>query len=229
MPDVKDPPSEVALVRREITRFFSQKNDQGRRIGSSNCGVYAFFDYDGEPIYVGQSIDTLQGRVGRHLTGRRSDAVAKFVLDPFEVLEIEVWPFWMPPDPSLSPRQNSAIRKGVADRLEYAIYEKCVGESRFQAVLNEGDIHPADHIDLPTSYRHQIIPESLYEERRHPDIRIARRAATIASLARLISERKVGRGLRKTLRVQAQRLEYLTAHRYIDFAGEADDDVAEGE
>lgn len=54
--------------------------------------MYAFFDYDGEPIYVGQTIEVLRGRVGRHLTGRRLDAVGKFVLDPFEVLELEVWP-----------------------------------------------------------------------------------------------------------------------------------------
>ena len=38
-------------------------------------------------------------------------------------------------------------------------------------------------------------------------IRIARRANTIASLARVISERKVSSGLRKTLLTQARRLE----------------------
>ena len=50
--------------------------------------MYAFFDCDVEPIYVGQAIEVLRGRVGRHLTDRRSDAVGKCVLDPFEVLEL---------------------------------------------------------------------------------------------------------------------------------------------
>src|SRR5882672_9366857 len=90
----KDPPAEVAQIRKEIIAFFKQEDDQGRRIGRAKCGVYAFFDYDGEPIYVGQTVEGLSARVGRHLTGRRSDAVAKFVLDPFEVLEIEVWPLF---------------------------------------------------------------------------------------------------------------------------------------
>jgi hypothetical protein len=204
------------------------QGDGGLPIGTSNCGVYAFFDYDREPIYVGQSVERLQSRVGRHLTGRRSDAVGKFVLDPFEVLEIEVWPLWVPANNQLNARENSILRKALANRLEYAVFEKCLAESRFHAVLNEGIIHPAEFIELPTSYRGRIIPDELYEERRHPDIRIARRAATMASLARLISERRVGKGLRSTLLVQAQRLNHLAAHRYIDFSTDPDDEAIDG-
>jgi len=48
----KDPPSEVAKIRNEISNFFRQVDEQGRRLGSAS-GVYAFYDYDGEPIYVG--------------------------------------------------------------------------------------------------------------------------------------------------------------------------------
>jgi hypothetical protein len=48
-------------------------------------------------------------------------------------------------------------------------------------------------------------------------VRIARRASTIASLARVISERKVSRGLRQTLLTQARRLERLAAERLKDF------------
>lgn len=62
------------------------------RIGSFTWGVYAFFDYDGEPIYVGQTKESVSGRVGRHLTGQRTDAVAKSVLDPLEVKDIQIWP-----------------------------------------------------------------------------------------------------------------------------------------
>jgi len=75
-------------------------------------------------------------------------------------------------------------------------------------------------VKLPASHRQRIIPDELYDDRRHPDICIARRASTIASLARVISERKVSAGLRRTLRTQARRLERLASERLKDFAGE---------
>ena len=184
--------------------------------------MYAFFDYDGEPIYVGQTIEVLRGRVGRHLTGRRSDAVGKFVLDPFEVLELEVWPTF---DALSKPE-----RRTLANQMEYAVFRKCLAASQFGAVLNEGGIAPAGPTELPPSYRGRIIPDDLYADRKHPDIRIARRAATIASLARLISERQIGKGLRSTLSVQAKRLEALTSRRFEDFAtapDEVDDNESE--
>lgn len=59
----------------------------------------------------------------------------------------------------------------------------------------------------------------LYELRKHPDTRIARRASTIAALARVISERNVSKGLRRTLLTQAKRLEHLAARRLVDFTG----------
>jgi len=49
--------------------------------------------------------------------------------------------------------------------------------------------------------------------RKHADIRIARRASTIANLARVISERSVSSGLRRTLATQARRLESLSSAR----------------
>lgn len=218
----KEPPAEVAKIRQEIKAFFDTLDPEGRKIGSSKCGVYAFFDYDGEPIYVGQTIESLRGRVGRHLTGRRSDAVAKFVLDPFEVLDIEVWPLFELDD---SP---TAEKREATDRLEYAVFQKCLSESQFGAVLNEGAIPEGDAIDLPDSYRARIIPDDLYEDRAHPDIRVARRAMTIASLARLISERRVGTELRTTLLVQSQRLESLARQRHEDFTGTPEgDEVAD--
>jgi len=53
---------------------------------------------------------------------------------------------------------------------------------------------------------------------KHSDARIARRASTIANLARVISERNVSKGLRRTLLTQAQRLEQLAARRLADCA-----------
>jgi hypothetical protein len=186
----------------------------GRRIGRAKCGVYAFYDYDREPIYVGQTVESLSGRVGRHLTGRRSDAVGKFVLDPFEVLEIEVWPLF---EYEILPKDQ---RKAAVNAVEYTVFEQARSESRFGAVLNEGAIPPTDVVDLAEPYAGRIVPRDLYEERKHADVRIARRAQTIASLARLISERKVGRALREVLHVQTQRLNWLAQQRLGDFASQ---------
>ena len=57
--------------------------ENGKQIGNSKFGVYAFYDYDEEPIYVGQTRESLRQRIGRHLTNQRTDAVAMNVLDPF--------------------------------------------------------------------------------------------------------------------------------------------------
>ena len=215
----KNPPAEVAEARALIKEFFQQEDPQGRQIGRATCGVYAFYDYDAEPIYVGKTVEGLSGRVGRHLTGRRSDAVGKFVLDPFEVLEIEVWPLhWLP-----RRAKANAQQKADTASAEYQVYELALAGSRFAAVLNEGVIAPAPRIQLPPSYRGRIVPDRVLPDRRHPDVRIARRAMTIANLARLISERQVKKGLRTTLGVQSQRLQWLAEHRLADFADEPDE------
>lgn len=87
-------------------------------------------------------------------------------------------------------------------------------------------------IELPQCHRKRIIPDSIFPHRKHPDVRIARRASTIASLARVISERKVSRGLRQTLLTQAKRLENLAEQRLKDFpkgTDENSDEVENGE
>ncbi|MEE2948004.1 MAG: GIY-YIG nuclease family protein, partial [Verrucomicrobiota bacterium] len=63
------------------------------------------------------------------------------------------------------------------------------------------------------SHKGCIIPAEIYNQRKHPDVRIARRANTIANLAKRISERDVSHGLRETLLTQARRLESLASSR----------------
>ncbi len=87
-------PSDVAAIRAELVKVLSQKDKQGRVVGDAKHGVYAFYDYDGEPIYVGQTEEKLRVRIRRHLTNQRTDAVAMNVLDPFEVADVEMWPFF---------------------------------------------------------------------------------------------------------------------------------------
>lgn len=93
---VNIPPFETEDLRQNLSRFLDSPFDDPAGthpfVGNYKWGVYAFFDYDGEPIYVGQTNERLRTRIRRHLTNQRTDAVAMSVLDPFEVFEIEVWP-----------------------------------------------------------------------------------------------------------------------------------------
>jgi hypothetical protein len=208
-------PQDVTSMRWQIRAFLDSPAPNGKKIGNAKWGVYAFYDYDAEPIYVGQTYESLRQRIGRHLTNQRTDAVAMNVLDPFEVAEIEVWPLWELEGKDTRDRE-AKIRLNSA---EYSVFQRVLEHSSFGAVLNEGDITATDLIDLPPSTRGRIIPDDLYEQRKHPDVRIARRATTIAALARVISERDVSKGLRRTLMTQAQRLERLAIQRYNEISG----------
>ena len=194
--------NEVADLYDGVQRILSSKDGEGRTIGGCQHGVYLFYDYDGEPIYVGQTKEGLRTRIRRHLTNQRTDAVAMSVLDPFEVAEIEMWPFWsLPEDPEW------------LDRAEFTVYQRAVKNSRFKVILNEVEIPEREFIALPSSHRFQILPQGTRKTREHPDVRLARRARTIANLARVISERKVKTGIRRTLWAQAKRLEHLAKTR----------------
>ena len=202
--------SDLAAIKQSIADFLSPKDDQGRIISNAKHGVYAFYDYDGEPIYVGQTAERLRARIGRHLTNQRTDAVAMNVLDPAEVAEIEMWPlFDLSGDPKATDKLNQA---------EYTVFQAVVERSVLNAVLNEKDIPQTEVIRLPASTRGRIVPDDIYHRLKHPDIRIARRASTIANLARVISERDVSKGLRRTLVTQARRLELLAETRLADFS-----------
>ncbi len=208
-------PKDVAAIRQRIKAFLNTRAPNGEMIGNAKWGVYAFYDYDAEPIYVGQTNERLRVRIGRHLTNQRTDAVAMNVLDPFEVAEIQVWPFWK----LQSRTSKDAEAKAILHSAEYTVFQHVLKQSSFNAVLNEGDIAVSQLIRLPVSFRDRIIPDELYEQRKHPDVRIARRSTTIAALARVISEREVSKGLRRTLMTQAKRLESLATRRFNDVGG----------
>lgn len=212
-------PQDVEAIRQQIRACLDVLAPNGKKIGSATWGVYAFYDYDGEPIYVGQTYESLQQRISRHLTNQRSDAVAMNVLDPFEVADIELWPLW---DLEEVHSRHSAFReaKRRLAAAEYTVFQLVLSQSSFKAVLNEADVAPVAIIDLPLSVKRRIIPDDLYEQRKHPDIRIARRATTIAALARVISERDLKKhGLRRTLVTQARRLERLATGRFSELGG----------
>ncbi|MGE3265803.1 GIY-YIG nuclease family protein [Methylocystis sp.] len=219
---VNFPPFETEDLRANLTRFLDTPFDDGSgnlsKVGHYKWGVYAFFDYDGEPIYVGQTNEMLRTRIRRHLTNQRTDAVAMSVLDPFEVLEIEVWPlsqFQKTNRSDISARQH-------LDALERSITQRAIEQSEFKAILNEKD-PPAGSlvVETPRSLRGRIVSDRVYELRSHPDFRIARRALIISRLAQVIAERKVQGGLRRVLQTQALRLQWLAARRYDALGGAA--------
>lgn len=209
-------PDEVAAIRTSIRECLDQRDDQGRIIGNAKYGIYCFYDYDGEPIYVGQTKESLRQRISRHLTNQRTDAVAMNVLDPFEVLTIEMYPLWELGDSILT----EVDRQRVLNQAEYSVYQLAVAQSTHQAVLNEGDISPTEPYELPSPTRGRIVPDNVYELRKHPDVRLARRSMTVANLSRVISERDVSLGLRRTLVTQTRRLQHLAQARFNEFEEE---------
>jgi len=192
------------------------------KIGDYKWGVYAFYDFDDEPIYVGQTNEKLRTRIRRHLTNQRTDAVAMNVLDPFEVCYIEVFPL---PELQSVKKGDTELEKSAfkaakerLDSLEYVVYQKLLNESEFGAVLNEKAPAKPDVLEnIPPSYKSKVVSEEVSKLRDHPDLRIARRASTLAKLAQVICEREVQPGLRKVLLVQAERLRWLAQRRHEHF------------
>ncbi len=217
------PPFETEDLRQNLSNFLDTDfpgpvAGKNIKVGNFKWGIYAFFDYDNEPVYVGQTNEKLRTRIRRHLTNQRTDAVAMSVLDPFEVLEIEVWP--LPQFQKTDSRDKDA--KAHLDALERLIYDKALSESYFSAVLNEKDPPAASlKIVAPPSFRGRIVSDEVYKIRSHLDYRLARRALIIARLAQVISERKVQGGLRRVLLTQAKRLQYLAERRYLGLGGDA--------
>lgn len=226
--EINFPPFETEDLRRNLARyldspFTAEGAAAASKVGNFKWGVYAFFDYDGEPIYVGQTNEQLRTRIRRHLTNQRTDAVAMSVLDPFEVYEIEVWP--LPALQDVSKSRSKAEWASAVDQLnalERKVYDQAIEKSHFKAILNEKD-PPLAKVDIeaPPSFRGRIVSDEVFAIRSHPDFRIARRALIIARLAQVIAERKVQGGLRRVMLIQAKRLQWLADRRYSALGGAA--------
>lgn len=231
----KSPPSETVELRQGLASFIRQPlsafvenapltgNGKSITLGAVKWGAYAFFDYDGEPIYVGQTRESLGSRIGRHLTNQRTDAVAMAVLDPFEVCAVEVWPLPQYQTVKGDPKKNPAAQAAVdhLNALERTVFQKLVAESAFGKILNEKDPPDVAPCELPRSVRGAIVADAVLKVRQHPDVRIARRAQTIARLAQIIAGRDVKAGLRRALATQADRLAWIANKRFEALGGES--------
>jgi hypothetical protein len=190
-------------------------------ISATRWGVYAFYDFEDEPIYVGQTNESLRVRIRRHLTNQRTDAVGMRVLDPYEIMSIEMWP--LVDFSSARGGLTQEEKRHHLNRLERTVYERAIRASKFGVILNE-KIPPevpllADN-ELPPAYRFPVVPDDVLDERRHADNRIARRAETLGRLANVIRERgSVSNGLRRVVVVQAVRLAWLGSVRLAEAEG----------
>lgn len=211
----KKPPAKKSMPTRFVQGFrelLSEALDtadpaSGVKLGKC-IGAYAFYDYDGEPIYVGQTTEDFATRVGRHLRGQRSDTLAYRILDPFEVAEMELYPV-----EHLRALPAKERRESV-DAIEYSAYVQAIKNSKYKAILNEKIPPVSPLVGLPLSRRFTLVPEDMREDREHPDVRIARRAETLARVAAVAHERgEVSAGLRRVIVIQAVRLADLAASR----------------
>ncbi|KXP13895.1 GIY-YIG nuclease family protein [Tsukamurella pseudospumae] len=223
-PSPKDVPAPLVQEFRKLFDAAKKaKDDQGRQISAAKWGVYGFFDYDGEPIYVGQTSEKLSTRLNRHLTNQRTDAVAMRILDIFEVAELRMWPLW---DLQNMPAKDKPTKR-LLDAYEYSAYLEAIADSKFGAILNEKIPPLSDPIELPQAYTFPLISEKTRAERGHADVRIARRAETISRLAAVAHERgEVSDGLRRVLVIQAVRLAYISAVRLAEVEGRPEPDAA---
>jgi hypothetical protein len=212
------PADDVQRFRTSLRDFLNERDAEGRKWADAQWGVYAFYDYDGEPIYVGQTNEQLRVRIQRHLTNQRSDAVAMRILDVFEVAEVEIWPVW-----ELEGTSGKAPEaRRMLDAFEYTAYVSAIERSRFKAILNEKIPPVGGPVDLLQSLRWSLVDDETRAERGHPDIRIARRAETIARLTAVARERgEVSDGLRRVIVIQAVRLAYIAAERLAHVEGRA--------
>jgi hypothetical protein len=217
---VNFPPFETEDLRENLTRFlnslFEEPTGDVYKVGNYKLGVYAFFDYDGEPSYVGQTNEKLRTLIGGHLTNQRTDAVATSVLDSFDVFEIEVWT--LPQFQHVGGKDIDARRH--LDALQRLITANALAGSKFKAILNEKDPPPGElQVDAPKTFRARIVSDRVFALLSHPDFRIARRALIISRLAHVISGRRVQRGLKRVLLPQAKRLQWLADRRYEALGG----------
>jgi len=207
------PPARSSLPTRFVQGFRLRLREAMRTDDASSgkklrscIGVYGFYDYDGEPIYVGQTWENFGTRIGRHMTGQRSDTLAYRILDPFEDAEIELWP--------TEGLRTDLEKKSKLDAIEYSAYLQAIEQSKYRAILNEKIPPVSERVELPPSYRFNLIPDELREDREHPDVRIARRAETLARVSAVAHERgEVSPGLRRVIVIQAVRLADLAAAR----------------
>ena len=156
---------------------------------TNEIGVYALCDLDGQPIYVGQSIDGIRTRVRRHLTSARSDVIANRQIDVWEIAFVWVWP--------------------VDDKADVAPLENTLFDqfNRQQPLMNgKGLVVNATPVSVPEKQEIQIIEEQERRNRLTPSQRLPRQIQQYNLLVDYILTVKNAPHLKVSLDAHFQRL-----------------------
>lgn len=156
---------------------------------TDQIGVYALCDLDGQPIYVGQSVDGIRSRVRRHLTSARSDIIANRQVDVWEIAYVWGWP--VDTVAEVAP-------------LEGAVFVHYDAE---QALMN-GKIEqgPMDPVIWPEKQVVQVIEEGERVQRLQPSQRLPRQIQQYNLLVDYILNVKDAAHLKRSLKAHFQRL-----------------------
>lgn len=157
---------------------------------TDTTGVYALCDLDGQPIYVGQSVDGIRSRVRRHLTSARSDVIANRQIDVWEVAFVRAW--------------EVTDRDAIApmERRVFAHFDAVLPLMNGAALTQGADPDPPPDPDQTV----QVIPEAERIDRLTPDRRLARQINQYELLVDYILTVKDAPHLKKSLDAHFSRL-----------------------
>ncbi len=156
---------------------------------TNEIGVYALCDLDGQPIYVGQSINGIRTRVRRHPTSARSDVIANRQIDGWEIAFVWAWPV-------AGKAEVAPLKKTLFDRFD-----------REQPLMNgKGLAVTGTVVTIPEKQPVQIIDEGERINRLTPSQRLPRQIQQYNLLVDYILTVKNAPHLKVSLDAHFQRL-----------------------
>lgn len=159
---------------------------------TKEIGVYALCDLDQVAIYVGQSVDSICGRVRRHLTSARSDIIANRQIDVWEIAYVKAWPVDRPEDiPEL-------------EAILFQMFDRAKPLMNGSIPLLAGTLPET----LPPPHQTvQVMSDEDINIRLDPTIRLPRQIEHIGRLTDHILNVKDSDQLRRSLRAHFERLD----------------------
>lgn len=157
---------------------------------STAVGVYVLCDLDQVPIYVGQSTDSIRGRVSRHLMSARSDIIANRQLDVWEVAYVWTYP---------------VQKKDEIGQLEALLYHHFNPKS--QLINGTVPSKPIGRHKIPEpTQRIQVMSDAEIAARKEPVQRLPRQANHYASIVGHFLEVKQSKQIGRAISAHFQRL-----------------------
>jgi hypothetical protein len=177
---------------------------------TTKIGVYVLCDLDEVPLYVGQSVDGIRKRVGRHLTSARSDIIANRQLDVWEIAY--VWAYPVDSRDEIKP-------------LEALLYHHFNPKS--QLINGTVPPKPENTLNVPEpAQKVQIMSKENIAARQDPTQRLPRQAHHYAEIIGHFLEVKQSQQIGKAISAHFQRLSRYH-EKLLGVASVAEDEGAE--